>query len=129
MLNAAGHGIGMAVFGPRRRVLVIPAATAQIALPRASKATAASTAVTSASACTQSASPPAAPGVMVMSIDAKGSRHRGRHAAGRAVIVACNGQAIRGIQSLLASLGPDSPGTTVTLSAMLRGGAPGLKKP
>ncbi len=53
VLDAAGHGVGMAVYGPRRRTLVIPAATID-RVAHCSKRTAASRAAISASVCSRS---------------------------------------------------------------------------
>jgi S1-C subfamily serine protease len=121
VLDAAGRGIGMAVFGPRRRVLVIPAATIDRVATRLQSHGRINRGYLGLGLHPVRLTTGGA-GVMVMSIDAKGPAVAADVRQGD-VIVACNGQAIRGIQSLLASLGPDSPGTTVTLS-VLRGGAP-----
>jgi S1-C subfamily serine protease len=112
-LDASGSAFGMAVFGPRRRVLVIPAATiervaAKLAsdgrIPRGYLGLGLHpVALTGGGA-----------GAMVMSVDPKGpGAAAGVHQGD--VIVAFNGEPIRHVQSLLRALGPDRVGQTVTL--------------
>ena len=112
-LDASGSTFGMAVFGPRRRVLVIPAATiervaAKLAsdgrIPRGYLGLGLHpVALTDGGA-----------GAMVMSVDPKGpGAAAGVHQGD--VIVAFNGEPIRHVQSLLRALGPDRVGQTVTL--------------
>lgn len=112
-LDASGAAFGMAVFGPRRRVLVIPAATiervaAKLAsdgrIPRGYLGLGLHpVALTGGGA-----------GAMVMSVDPKGpGAAAGVHQGD--VIVALNGEPIRHVQSLLRALGPDRVGQTVTL--------------
>ena len=112
-LDASGSVFGMAVFGPRRRVLVIPAATiervaAKLAsdgrIPRGYLGLGLHpVALTGGGA-----------GAMVMSVDPKGpGAAAGIHQGD--VIVALNGEPIRHVQSLLRALGPDRVGQTVTL--------------
>ena len=103
----------MAVFGPRRRVLVIPAATiervadklASHGRPRGYLGLGLQpVALTGADGM----------GAMVMSVDPKGpGASAGVHQGD--VIVAFNGEPIRRVQSLLRALGPDRVGQTVTL--------------
>jgi S1-C subfamily serine protease len=112
-LDASGAAFGMAVFGPRRRVLVIPAATiervaARLAsdgrIPRGYLGLGLHpVALTGGGA-----------GAMVMSVDPKGpGAAAGVHQGD--VIVALSGEPIRHVQSLLRALGPDRVGQTVTL--------------
>ena len=112
-LDASGSAFGMAVFGPRRRVLVIPAATiervaAKLAsdgrIPRGYLGLGLHpVALTGGGA-----------GAMVMSVDPKGpGAAAGVHQGD--VIVALNGEPIRHVHSLLRALGPDRVGQTVTL--------------
>ena len=104
----------MAVFGPRRRVLVIPSATIErVAAKLESHGRIA--------ARLSRPRPPAGRG--------RGRRRIGRHGDERRpsgpgaaagvhqgdIIVAWNGEPIRQVQSLLRALGPDSVGQTVTL--------------
>ncbi|MDM0072765.1 S1C family serine protease [Variovorax sp. J2P1-59] len=120
-LDAQGRAIGMSVFGPRRRVLVIPGATidrvaAQLAahgrVPRGYLGVGLQPVKLE----------PDGIGAMVMAIDrdgpaAKAGLHQGD------VIVAWNGEAVRSVQALLRALGPASVGTVVTLS-LRRAGQP-----
>ncbi|MBY0295744.1 MAG: S1C family serine protease [Methylobacterium sp.] len=120
-LDPSGRVIGMAVFGPRRRVLVIPAATVARVAPvldargrvplgylglglqavrREDRGT----------------------GLMVMSVEPGGPGARADLRQGD-VILAWNGEPVRGLQALQGLLGPGSVGTVVTL-ALSRGGSP-----
>jgi S1-C subfamily serine protease len=112
-LDASGAAFGMAVFGPRQRVLVIPAVTiervaAKLAsdgrIPRGYLGLGLHpVALTGGGA-----------GAIVMSVDPKGpGAAAGVHQGD--VIVALNGEPIRHVQSLLRALGPDRVGQTVTL--------------
>ena len=118
-LDAAGQAIGMAVFGPRRRVLVIPSATIERVaaklesdgrIPRGYLGLGLQSVALESDGS----------GAMVMSVDPQGPGaavgvHQGD------IIVAWNGEPIRQVQSLLRALGPDSVGQMVTLG--LRRGA------
>lgn len=120
VLDAAGQAIGMAVFGPRRRVLVIPAAT----IERVATALAAHGRV--ARGYLGLGMQPVAldggerAGIMVMSVDPRGpgaaaDLHQGD------IIIACDGEPVGNIRALLRRLGPDSIGRRVTLEVS-RGG-------
>lgn len=128
VIDAAGRGIGMAVFGPRRRVVVIPTAT----IERVATRLAAHGRIAHgylglgmqpvALDGMPGAGVPGA-GVMVMAVDAQGPAAAAGLRQGD-VIVAWNGIPLgTGIRALLRALGPDSIGTTVTLS-LRRGGEP-----
>ena len=120
-LNAEGRPIGMTVFGPRRRVLVIPAATiervaAQLAahgrMPRGYLGLSLQPVRVDAAGI----------GAMVMGVaedgpGAKAGVHQGD------VIVAVNGEPIRSVSTLLRTLGPASVGVVVDLS-LRRAGQP-----
>lgn len=120
-MDAQGRAIGMSVFGPRRRVFVIPGATidrvaAQLAahgrVPRGYLGVGLQPVKLD----------PDGIGAMVMAIDrdgpaAKAGLHQGD------VIVAWNGEPVRSVQALLRALGPASVGTVVTLS-LRRAGEP-----
>ena len=113
-LDASGAAFGMAVFGPRRRVLVIPGATiervaAKLAshgrIPRGYLGLGLHPVALTGGDGT---------GAMVMSVDPKGpGAAAGVHQGD--VIVALDGEPIRHVQSLLRALGPDRVGQTVTL--------------
>ena len=119
--DASGHAIGMAVFGPRRRVLVIPLATIDRIASRLN------TEGRIARGYLGLGLQPVkiegdGVGAMVMSADASGP---GAHAGLRQgdVISQWNGHAIEGVGSMSRELGPDSVGTVVRVQA-IRGGEP-----
>jgi S1-C subfamily serine protease len=113
-IDAKGRAIGMNVFGPRRRVLVIPGPTidrvaAQLAahgrVPRGYLGVGLQPVKIE----------PEGIGAMVMAVDRDGPAARaGLHQGD--VIVAWNGQPLRSVQALLRALGPASVGTVVTMS-------------
>jgi S1-C subfamily serine protease len=114
-LDAAGHAFGMTVFGPRRRVLVIPAATvARVAAQLEARGRVAR-GYLGLGLQPVRLDRDGGPGVMVMSVDpdgpgAKAGVHQGD------VIEAWGGQPIGSIGALLRELGPASVGRTVALS-------------
>ena len=120
-LDADGYVLGMAVFGPRRRTLVIPSKTidrvAQVLIEKGRVAR--GYLGLSLQAVRLEAD---GAGLMAMSVDPKGP---GAEAGVRQgdVVVAWNGEAIRGLHHLLRALGPDSVGTSVKLS-LKRAGEP-----
>jgi S1-C subfamily serine protease len=122
VLDAAGQAIGMAVFGPRRRTLVIPSATIErVAATLASHGRIARgylglglQPVTIAG--------DGGSGAMVMSVDPQGpGAAAGVHQGD--IIVAWNDAPIRHVQALLRALGPDSVGQTVRLGLRRAGEA------
>jgi S1-C subfamily serine protease len=119
--NAAGQAIGMAVFGPRRRVLVIPPTTIERVATRLE------THGRIARGYLGLALQPVrledgGIGMMVMSVDASGPGAAAGVRQGD-VIHAWDGEAIRGLPALLRALGPDRIGTNVTFTGT-RAGAP-----
>jgi S1-C subfamily serine protease len=112
-IEAAGRPFGMTVFGPRRRVLVIPSATIDRVAARLEKYghiprgyLGLGFQLIAVEGGTR--------GVMVMKVEpqgpgAKAGVHQGD------IIVAWNGEPIRHVRSLLRALGPDSVGQRVTL--------------
>ena len=120
-LDSQGRAIGMSVFGPRRRVLVIPGATidrvaAQLAahgrVPRGYLGLGLQPVKVE----------PEGIGAMVMSIDRDGPAAAAGLRQGD-VIVAWNDEPVRSVQMLLRALGPASVGTVVALS-LRRAGEP-----
>jgi S1-C subfamily serine protease len=112
-IDATGRAIGMAVFGPRRRVLVIPSNTVQRVAARLEKYGHIPRGYLGLG-FQLVAIEGGGRGVMVMNADpqgpgAKAGVHQGD------VIVAWNGEPIRHLRSLLRALGPDSVGQTVKL--------------
>jgi S1-C subfamily serine protease len=119
-VDAAGQGLGMAVFAPRRRVLVIPSTTiARIAaqleahgrIPRGYLGLGLHpVAVVEGGGA----------GAMVMSVDPKGpGAAAGIHQGD--VLVSWDSKPIAGLRPLLRALGPDSVGQKVTFG-LRRGG-------
>ena len=118
-IDATGQSMGMTVFGPRRRVLVIPSATIERVAPRLEKYghiprgyLGLGFQLVAVEGGTR--------GVMVMKVEpegpgAKAGVHQGD------IIVTWNGEPIRHVRSVLRALGPDSVGQKVTLGVR-RGG-------
>ena len=118
-IEAAGRAIGMTVFGPRRRALVIPSATIERVatrleeyghIPRGYLGLGFQLVAIEGGKR----------GVMVMNVEpqgpgAKAGVHQGD------IIAAWNGESIPHVRSLLRALGPESVGQTVTLG-LRRGG-------
>jgi S1-C subfamily serine protease len=119
VLDPAGQSIGMAVFGPRRRVLVIPSATIDRVAARLE------THGRIARGYLGLGLQPVAlegggAGAMVMSVDPRGpAAAAGVHQGD--VIVAWDGEAVRSVQTLLRALGPDGVGRVAVLG-LRRGG-------
>jgi S1-C subfamily serine protease len=118
-IDATGRAIGMTVFGPRRRVLVIPSTTIQRIAARLEKYGQIPRGYLGLG-FQLVAIEGGGRGVMVMNVDpqgpgAKAGVHQGD------IIVSWNGEPIRHVRSLLRALGPDSVGQTVTLG-LRRGG-------
>jgi S1-C subfamily serine protease len=112
-VNAAGRAFGMTVFGPRRRVLVIPSVTiGRIAaklethgrIPRGYLGLGLQTVTIEDGGS----------GVMVMSVDPKGPGAAANIHQGD-VLVSWDGKPISKLQTVLRSLGPDSVGKLVAI--------------
>lgn len=121
VVDAAGRAIGMAVFGPRRRVLVIPAATIERVAARLA------THGRIARGYLGLGLQPVrldggGVGAIVMSVDPNGPGAAAGLAQGD-VIAAWDGRPIESVSALRRVLGPDSIGTTAVLS-LKRAGAP-----
>jgi S1-C subfamily serine protease len=120
-LDANGRAFGMVVFGPRRRALVIPMATIdRVAELLAAKGRVARGYLGLGLQPVKLES--GGMGAMAISVDPKGP---GASAGVRQgdVIIAWDGEAIRGVHHLMRSLGPDRVGSSVNLS-LLRAGEP-----
>jgi S1-C subfamily serine protease len=120
VLDAAGHVLGMVVFGLRRRVLAIPSATiARVAAQLEAHGKVArgylGLALQPVRLDRQGGM-----GAMVMSVDADGPGAKAGIHQGD-VIQGWRGQPIRSLNEVLRSLGPASVGTTVPV-ALSRGG-------
>ena len=119
VLDPSGQAIGMAVFGPRRRVLVIPGSTLERVAARLEQHGRVARGYLGLGMQPMQA-PDGAAAIMVMSVD--------RHGPGTAfgmhqgdVILALDGQPVGSVSSMLRALGPESVGTTIVL-AVRRGG-------
>jgi S1-C subfamily serine protease len=121
-LDASGRAFGMVVFGPRRRVVVIPAATIERVA-----ATLETHGKVPRGYLGLGLQPTKVDGddglaVMVMSVDPKGPGAAAGVRQGD-VIIKWNDQPIQGVRMLLRTLGPATVGSTVKL-ALRRGGEP-----
>jgi S1-C subfamily serine protease len=121
-LDASGSAFGMVVFGPRRRVLVIPATT--IERVGAALETHGRVARGYLGLGLQQTKLDADDGLglVVMSVDPNGPGAAAGVRQGD-VIIKWNDQPIQGVRMLLRTLGPDIVGSTVKL-ALRRGGEP-----
>ena len=120
-LDARGRAIGMAVFGPRQRVLVIPGAT----IERVAALLAARGRVPRGYlglGLQPVKVEPTGVGAMIMGIAGDGPARAAGLLQGD-VILAWNGQPVRNVHMLLRTLGPASVGSVVTLS-LKRAGEP-----
>jgi S1-C subfamily serine protease len=113
VVNSTGQAFGMTVFGPRRRVLVIPSVTiGRIAaklethgrIPRGYLGLGLQPVTIEGGGA----------GVMVMTIDPKGPGAAANIHQGD-VLVSWDGKPIGKLQTVLRSLGPDSVGKLVTI--------------
>jgi S1-C subfamily serine protease len=118
-IDAAGRAIGMAVFGPRRRVLVIPSATIERVAARLEKHGHIPRGYLGLG-FQLVAIEGGGRGVMVMKVEPEGPGTKAGVHQGD-VIVTWKGEPIRHVRSILRALGPDSVGQTVTLG-LRRGG-------
>jgi S1-C subfamily serine protease len=120
-LDADGRAFGMAVFGPRRRTLVIPAATIdRVAATLVAKGRIARGYLGLGLQAVKLQG--GGVGLIALSVDAKGPGEAAGVKQGD-VIVAWNGEPVRGMYHLMRLLGPDSVGKTVKLS-LKRAGEP-----
>ena len=120
-LDAEGRALGMAVFGPRRRTLVIPAATIdRVAATLVAKGRIARGYLGLGLQAVKLEG--GGVGLIALSVDAKGPGAAAGVKQGDA-IVAWNGEPLRGMYHLMRLLGPDSVGTTVKLSLKRAGEA------
>jgi S1-C subfamily serine protease len=120
-LDASGQALGMAVFGPRRRTLVIPMATIdRVADVLATKGRIARGYLGLGLQPVKLDGD--GNGAMAISVDAKGPGAAAGVRQGD-IIVAWNGEPIRSVHQLVRALGPDSVGATVRLT-LRRAGEP-----
>jgi S1-C subfamily serine protease len=114
VLDAVGQAIGMAVFGPHRRVLVIPSATIERVAAKLERHGRIARGYLGLGLQTVAIEGGDESGAMVMSVDPQGpGAASGIHQGD--IIVTWNSEPIRHVQSLLRAIGPDSVGQTATL--------------
>lgn len=118
VLDAKGELIGMLLFGPRRRALVMPYETIERAV--ATLREKGHVARGYLGAGLHPVRDRDAHGAMVMSLDDNGPAKAAGLSLGD-IIVAWNGEAVHGPRDLIRRLGPDSAGAPVTLG-VVRGG-------
>jgi S1-C subfamily serine protease len=121
-LDASGAAFGMAVFGPRRRVLVIPTATIDRVAAKLQTHGRVARGYIGLGIQTARLDGEGGIGAMVMSVDPSGPGAAAGVRQGD-VIINWNGERIKDVRSLLRALGPDSVGVAVKLS-LQRGGEP-----
>src|SRR5216684_3504009 len=121
-LDASGRAFGMAVFGPRRQALVIPAATIERVAATLETHGRVARGYLGLGLQPTKLDGDAGLGVMVMSVDPKGPGAAAGVRQGD-VIIQWNDQPIQGLRMLLRSLGPATVGSIVKLD-LRRGGDP-----
>lgn len=120
VLDTDGQAIGMGVFGPRRRVLVIPASTIERVAAKLESHGRIPRGYLGVGLHPVEIEGGDSWGAMIMSLDPEGpSAASGLHQGD--VIVSWNGEPVTQVRTLLRALGPDSVGQTVTLG-LKRGG-------
>jgi S1-C subfamily serine protease len=113
-LDAAGRAFGMAVFGPRRHLLVIPAATIERVAAKLESHGRIARGYLGLGLQPVAVEGVEGSGAMVMSVDPKGPGGLAGVYQGD-VIVVWNGEPIRHLQSVLRALGSDSVGQKIML--------------
>jgi S1-C subfamily serine protease len=120
VLNAAGHAIGMAVYGPRQRILVIPAPTIERVAGLLAAHGRVAHGFIGLGLKTVAVDHGERTAAMVMNVTKDGPGALAAILQGD-VILAWDGEAISGVQQLLRALGPSSVGKTVQ-AGLRRGG-------
>ena len=121
VFDAESRAIGMAVFGPRRRVLVIPATTIERVAAKLESHGRILRGYLGVGLHPVTVEGSEESGAMIMTIDPKGPANAAGVLQGD-IIVTWNGEPVRYIRSLLRTLGPDSVGQEVALG-LKRGGS------
>jgi S1-C subfamily serine protease len=121
-IDASGRAFGMVVFGPRRQVLVIPAATIERVAATLETHGKVPRGYLGLGLQPTKVEGVDGLGVMVMSVDPSGPGAAAGIRQGD-VIIKWNDQPIQGLRTLLRTLGPATVGSTVKL-ALRRGGEP-----
>jgi S1-C subfamily serine protease len=132
VIDPRGAALGMAVFGPRRRVLAIPGATINRALDQLLAKGHVSRGYLGAGlqpirgGRRSDQTEAGVRGVLVVNIDPQGPAARAGMFVGD-IVTAWNGKPVDRVRDIMRLLGPDSPGATVELG-LLRAGAPASLK-
>lgn len=117
-IDAEGGFVGLVLFGPHRRALVIPAETVdRVAATLAEKGHMPRGYL---GAGLHRVHQEKARGAMVMSLEAGGPAEKAGLVVGD-IITSWNGETVEGVRDLIRQIGPDSVGKTVALG-ILRGG-------
>ncbi|MDQ2802639.1 MAG: S1C family serine protease, partial [Pseudomonadota bacterium] len=119
-VDASGRLIGMAVFGPRGRVLVIPGETIARVVPQILAGGSIGRGYLGLGLHPVPAAEGSQGGVIVISIDPKGPGAKAGLIMGD-LLVAWNGESIRRMRDILLRLGPDSVETDATLGLVRAG--------
>ncbi len=119
-LDAAGQAFGMAVLGPRRRVLVIPAATVERVAATLQRHGRVPRGYLGLRLQSVRAEGDGAAGAMVMGVDPAGPGAAAGLRQGD-VIAGWAGQPVAGAQALLRAIGPDSVGQAFSVMAIRAG--------
>src|SRR5262249_13104440 len=106
---------GMAAFGPRRRILVIPAATIERVAAKLASGGRIARGYLGLGLHPVAIGESGETGAMVVSVDPRGPGAAAGVDQG-GIILAWDGQATRAMPQLMRALGPDSVGQTVTLA-------------
>jgi len=122
VLDAAGAVLGMAVFGPHRRVLVIPSQTIERVAAALQAHGRVARGYLGLSLQRIAVAGSGAPGAIVIGVDPQGPAALVGIRQGD-VFTMWNGEPLRQVFSLARSLGPDSVGKTVTLGVLRAGEA------
>jgi S1-C subfamily serine protease len=114
VLDAAGRTLGMAVFGPRRRVLVIPSQTIERVAATLQNHGRVPRGYLGLSLQRVRVEGSDAAGAIVMSVDPNGPATNAGVLQGD-ILITCNGEPFRHVFSLARMLGPESVGKSIAL--------------
>ena len=122
VIDAAGRLLGMPVFGPRGRVLVIPASTIARVVPHILAEGSLGRGYLGLGLHRVPSGRSGQPGAIVVSIDPDGPAAKAGLLLGD-LVVSWNGDPVSGLRDIFARLGPEVVGTQVELG-LVRAGAP-----
>ena len=119
-LDASGAAFGMVVFGPRRRALVIPAATIERVAAKLATHGRIARGYLGLGLRTTKLDGDGGTGAIVMNVEAGGPGAAAGVRQGD-IIVQWDGQPVRDVRAIVRALGPDSVGRTIKLSLVRAG--------